>query len=138
MEYKIGIYEIYNNNIHGVTNNEGNLLLSFTFTVDEFLLNEFVEILLLMRCFYRNIPNLIQNHSIIRNYKQIIKNPKYYTCNILLLIPGENTIYCIRKTGPLVWFQKKWRKRYLILKKKINLMKNIKNLRKRELIGYYK
>ena len=138
MTYKIGICELYNRRIHGPGVSEDKIMVSFIITNEEFFTHDYLDYLRLMKDSYNVLPVNFKKSNIIRNYKYIIENNKYYTCNLIKEdTTNEPFMSCVIKTGGLIWLQKKWKKKFKKNKELIKKMRNINNIRSRELNGYY-
>lgn len=139
-KYVLGIAEIYNKAIHGYTNDssknlENRYIMICQIDKDEFYNNEYTTILDGMRFYYNCISQLCHSHDYnyvfqkdkykikdIRNYFEIIKNPKYFQLHILEfeeLGTGE-TICTIKTNTTINILQRKWRN---YLKKREKLCK---------------
>ena len=138
-KYKIGICELYNKHIHGFTDKlQGKYILSYELSLEEFMLDEYKLILELIKNEYMMFEESKKRSDIIRNYKKIIENKKYFSCCLFKdeEIQGSPEINAVViKTGVIVWFQKRWKKRMKINKEKVKKYKNLKNLRLREING---
>ena len=83
---KIGICEIYNKNIHGNWDEgQGKFYVSYLFSLEDFFLKEYEDVIDVMVDFYNRLPESKKNNSGILNYKSIIENKGYFTCNLLKL-----------------------------------------------------
>ena len=137
--YKIGICELYNQHIHGFTDKvEGKYILAYELSLEEFMLDEYKLILELIKNEYMMIEESKKRSDLIRNYKKIIENKKYFSCCLfkdeeIEEYPEINA--AIIKTGGIIWFQKRWKKRMNKNKEKIKKYKNLRNLRLREING---
>ena len=135
-KYNLFIPELYNKYIHGKTNEtdpnvNGQFMVLQTFKYDNSNENKVIELFTYinsMSKFYkkyylRNFRGL--NHDIIRNYKNIITNPKSLNLEIGLVcyLRGDECV-CILKTFWLKLIQRAWKKIYqerkLIQKKRCN------------------
>jgi hypothetical protein len=135
--YQLGICEIYNSRIHGYTNrsckniDDGTYIVYWTIDLYSLYSNEYKDVItLLVDGYYIYVNNTrdTTKHNTIRNYSNIIKDKNYIKLDIIEVImndTGETT--AILKTFWLRIFQKKWKKYYCELIKKINLHKKIKN-----------
>ena len=80
---KIGICEIYNKNIHGNWDEgQGKFYVSYLFSLEDFFLKEYEDVIDVMVDFYNRLPESKKNNSGILNYKSIIPI-KGYKKNIL-------------------------------------------------------
>jgi hypothetical protein len=138
-KYKIGICELYNKHIHGFTDKlQGKYILSYELSLEEFMLDEYKLILDLIKTEYMMIEVSKKRSDVIRNYEKIIENNNYFSCCLFKddEIEGSPEINAvIIKTGGIIWFQKKWKKRMNKNKEKIKKYKNLRNLRLREING---
>ena len=85
--------------------------------------------------------NITQLHHIIRNYEEIVKNPKHYNIEIIestTISIGDNEwdqySTAIVKTHWIRLIQRKWRE---FVKTRHNEMKNLTNLKYKEIHGKY-
>jgi len=138
--------EIYNTIIHGdddvcLTYNDTMYLVSYSFSLDEFYNNDAIHFCDVMKenysyLFY-NRPYFLR-HPNIRNYKNIIRNPKYYTLDIAKTIFLDSGEYiCYLKTFWLKIFQRKYKKYYIEKIKLIKKRKKLLNLLNRQLTGIW-
>ena len=111
----IAICEIFNQNIHGKTNQstpgiDSHILVNNTLTIDEFMNNEWVIMLDMMRQSYQSYSPNIKQHPYIRNYKHIVNDPRYYKLDIVQtqMLEGGECVAVI-KTGLLKKLQRRWR-----------------------------
>ena len=111
----IAICEIFNQNIHGKTNQstpgiDSHILVNNTFTIDEFMNNEWVPMLDMMRQSYQAYSPNIKQHDHIRNYPHIVDDPCYYKLDIVQtqMLEGGECIAVI-KTGLLKKIKRRWR-----------------------------
>jgi hypothetical protein len=111
----IAICEIYNKNIHGKTNQsslgiDSHILVNTTFTNDEFMNNDWVPILDMMRQSYQGYSPNIKQHERVRNYQRIVDDQRYYKLDIVQtqMLEGGECVAVI-KTGLLKKFQRRWR-----------------------------
>jgi archaellin len=107
----LAVCEFYNKKIHGGNGIDMNnkILLSYKIPLNEFYNNEYKSYLKSMNNFYnKRVTSSEKNHSIIKNYRNIIHNDKYYQLNIVRdieLPSGELT--AILKTTYLKQLQRK-------------------------------
>ena len=138
-KYKIGICELYNKHIHGFTDKlQGKYILSYELSLEEFMLDEYKLILELIKTEYMMIEESKKRSDVIRNYKNIIESKNYFSCCLFKYdeIDGSPEINAvIIKTGGIIWFQKRWKKRMNNNKEKLKKYKNLINLRLREING---
>ena len=111
----IAICEIFNQNIHGKTSQstlgiDTHILVNNTFTIDEFMNNEWVPMLDMMRQSYQAYSPNIKQHTYIRNYQRIVDDPRYYKLDIVQtqMLEGGECVAVI-KTGLLKKIQRRWR-----------------------------
>jgi len=111
----IAICEIFNQNIHGKTNEstreiDTHILVNTTFTIAEFMNNEWVSLIDMMRQSYQSYSPNIKQHPYIRNYKHIVNDPRYYKLDIVQtqMLEGGECVAVI-KTGLLKKLQRRWR-----------------------------
>ena len=111
----LAICEIFNKNIHGKTNQstrgiDSHILVNNTFTRDEFMNNEWVPMIDMMRQSYQSYSPNIKQHNYIRNYQRIVEDPRYYKLDIVQtqMLEGGECVAVI-KTGLLKKIQRRWR-----------------------------
>lgn len=104
--YNLVICELYNPKIHGITRNSssninGQFLVHTSFHMDDFMEDEWIDVLDMMRSQYASYPQHIKIHDHIRNYKNIIDNNNYFKLDIVKMIelPGGETIGIIKTNG---------------------------------------
>ena len=156
-KFKLAIVELYSPYRHGFHNENnkhhvyGHHIINYSIDVDEFY-NELPTLTTDMK--YTNIMaikslDIIKyemnintlNHPIIRNYENIINNPKQYEIQIIepvMVSVGDtdfdNYSAAIIKTHWLRLIQRKWRE---IRKKRIANMSRLQNLQQREINGSF-
>ena len=125
-KYNLLIPELYNKYIHGKTNDSdpninGQLMVlqSINYNKDDTNENKIIQLfryinrmsLFYKKYYLKNYSNL--KHDIIRNYKNIITNPKYLNIEIGLIqfLRGDECV-CIIKTFWLKLIQRAWKKIY--------------------------
>lgn len=118
-KYSIAICELFNANIHGVssqsTPNMGEkILVNMTFSADEFIQNEWIDVLELMKNAYSSYSDEVKQHSSIRNYKNIVEDSNYYRIDLVETeeLPGGECV-CTIKTNALKRIQRRWKKNHL-------------------------
>lgn len=104
--YKIAICELFNPKMHGITVNsssdiDGQFLVHTTFNVEEFVENEWISILDMMKAQYASYPPSFKRHNLIRNYKNIIDDNNYFKLDIVKMIEmnGGECVGIIKTTG---------------------------------------
>lgn len=115
--FQIAICEIFNRRIHGYIAGQSSngidshILVKTTFTAEEFMNNEYSEIIENMQQEYNTYPIGYKYHNIIRNYSNIVSSPNYYKVDIVQMfeLRGGECI-AIVKTYLLKILQRKWRK----------------------------
>lgn len=114
--FQLAICELYNRNIHGYNNQntygiDAHILVSTTFTREEFMSNEWISVLDMMRNSYQAYSPNTKHHLLIRNYQCIVDDPSYYKLDIIQLheLPGGECVSVI-KTTLLKQLQRRWRK----------------------------
>ena len=149
--FKIANLEIYFPPRHGYIEDEslqyiyGNQLILYSININEFYdeIDDVFEAIQLAKGVYnRNIDNTNNcSHPFIRNYKNIIENPKHLELKIIEPInikfgPAEEDYYStgIDKTFWLRLIQRRWRN---IQKKRLQSKMNINNLKYREINGIW-
>lgn len=140
-KYELGVCELYNSHIHGHTERsyngiDGHYIIYWLIETESFMTCDDYKfvIQLLLDGYYIYI--IRTTHPIIRNYNAIIKRNDYIKLDIIekvILETGE--IIAIIKTFWLRIFQRKWKKYYSELERKIAFNKNIKNRIRIELTG---
>ena len=125
-KYNLLIPELYNKYIHGKTsdsdpNINGQLMVlqSINYNKDDANENKIIQLfrytnkmsLFYKKYYLKNYSNL--KHDIIRNYKNIMTNPKYLNIEIGLIhfLRGDECV-CIIKTFWLKLIQRGWKKIY--------------------------
>jgi len=85
-----------------------------TFNVDEFIQNEWKDVLELMKFNYLSYSDESKQHSSIRNYKNIVEHPNYYKIELVETeeLPGGECV-CTIKTNAIKRFQRRWKKNHL-------------------------
>jgi hypothetical protein len=124
--FNIVICELYNNNIHGVSPNNSNVIYHYLTihrykTLDMDIINDMCEFL---NAEYIYIPN--QHHNIFRNYRNIINKENYIKPEIaecIYLQNGESV--CIIKTFWIKIIQRTWKR---IFKERNNIIKERKSI----------
>ena len=81
--FQLAICELFNRNIHGHTNQSSpgideHILVNITFTPEEFMNNEWVQPINILREALQNCPNNLKHSPVIGNYQYIVSNPNYY------------------------------------------------------------
>ena len=145
-KYCLAICELFNPYFHGFDYHShsditSQYLIFETVDIESFYNNDFkLSIQFLKSNYHRIINNNIETrrmlclqHPIIKNYKNIISNSKYYTVDIVEIdvLTGEEHV-AYKKTFWLSIFQRKWKNNYY---KKIKFYKNPKNLFLRQING---
>ena len=159
--FKLALVEIYNPQLHGYyDNNEINSNIYSQYLIIESLkIDEFYDDIDSINWYISDLNNRYyhisnqecsQDHPTIQNYKHFIHSKKYIKFEIIQenpilldkedvinsISPAHNIQYslscAIKKTFWIKIFQKKWRNFY---KNKLNFMKNLNNLKYRELHG---
>lgn len=153
--FKLALIELYLPLKHGITDKQhetiySNYLILDTIELDEFyenikqvssdikhLTNMYTEYLNRLK-YEMNINNL---HPIIRNYEKIIAHPKHYQIQIIQPVtvsigPNEWDQYstAVVKTHWIRLIQRRWRS---VLKNRISLKRQPKNLKYRETTGRF-
>ena len=115
--YSIAMCEIFNEHIHGMTTMsspdiETHWLVSYTFTQEEFMNDEWKSELEVMRNAYDLYPEVLKHHRYIRNYSTIVNHPSYYKLDLVevLELPGGECVG-ILKTNCIQRLQRRWRNR---------------------------
>lgn len=108
----LAICELFNPVLHGLTNKsspciQGQYLVHSSFTMEEFMEDEWTEILDMMKAHYSSYPEHYKTHTDIRNYKNLIKDGHLFKLDIVQMIElsGGETVGII-KTNGLKLFQR--------------------------------
>lgn len=141
-KYKVVLCEYWTKYRHGKASDiiQDKLIL-YNYIDYEYLFNEWLILNEFIQSGMRNYQrfyNMSINHHIIRNYLNIISQKNYIQPEIVevVIVKDGDISYttCIKKTFWLRIFQRKFKNYY---KKKIQFMRNIVNLRHRELHGRF-
>lgn len=141
-KYCLAFVELYNQKLHSMWNVkelEGKYICSYVVEPDEFYSNDYIVLQNNFMIHYNKISNL--DNDFISNYKNIIRNCKYYNLNIIEIkedsFDGSVHPYhtAILKTHYISIIQRKWRKIYNKRQREIKHLKNLKNLIKRSQCG---
>tara|TARA_B110000285_G_C15129747_1_gene622742 strand:- start:1903 stop:2379 length:477 start_codon:yes stop_codon:yes gene_type:complete len=141
-KYKVALCEYWTPFRHGSSNYiiQDKLIL-YNYLDYDYLFNEFQDLTAFIHIGMQNydlINNTNTKHKRINNYLNIISKKNYIQPEIVEVveIKDNDLTYttCIKKTFWLRIFQRKFKKYY---NKKIQFMKNIFNLRHREINGKY-
>lgn len=151
--YKLAIIEPYLPLKHGILNNKHQYLYGHYLVLDTINLNEFYKKIdelnndteYINKMYNDNLNKLeyeMNNHNlhpIIRNYRNIIRESNQFTIQIVKPVTisvGKNEwdkySVAINKTHWIRLIQRKWRE---IQKKRLQSMKNLANMKYRELHG---
>lgn len=116
--YNLVICELYNPKIHGITRNSssnihGQFLVHTSFNMDDFMEDEWIDLLDTMRSQYASYPEHFKTHHHIRNYKNIVDNNNYFKLDIVKMIEleGGETIGIIKTKG-LKRLQKQFKRKF--------------------------
>lgn len=108
----LAICELFNPVLHGLTNKsspciQGQFLVHSSFTMEEFMEDEWTDILDMMKAQYASYPEHYKTHTNIRNYKNLIKDGHLFKLDIVQMIElsGGETVGII-KTNGLKLFQR--------------------------------
>jgi hypothetical protein len=143
-QYKLGLVEFYNPQIHGSINTKlhTQFLYSLNIPVDEFINdhpNGWIDDMINRHHNVFNWRNINVSHTIIRNYNSIVHKRGSVMLEIvkpfIIMDEGVETYLCILKTFWLKLFQRKWKQYY---RGKILIRKNPKVLLKRQIYGKWK
>ena len=114
--FQLAICELFNRNIHGYSNQstygiDSHILVNTTFEAEEFMNDEWVPVLDMMRTSYQAYSPNVKQHLYIRNYRHIVDNPSYYKLDIIQLheLEGGECVAVV-KTCLLKNLQRRWRK----------------------------
>ena len=101
----LATYEPYNSAIHGGSILDDNkLLVIYEYNLDEFYNNTWKSELK----FYKKQMNIrYRNHSLLRNYKNIIKKSNI---ELVEICEVDNIMYCILHTYKINILKRKWKK----------------------------
>lgn len=144
-KYSLGICELFNPYLHGYTSKSSPTINSHYLIHSEIELADFFDL-----SYEENVENLLEyyynffhyrrltviSHPIIRNYHHIIDNVDIIKLDIIEIIelPGLEQVACI-KTFWLKILQRKWKRIYKERKIKMQKLKKLHILRKREITG---
>ena len=140
-QYKLGLVEFYNPQIHGSINTKlhTQFLYSLNIPVDEFINdhpNGWIDDMINRHHNVFNWRNINVSHTIIRNYNSIVHKRGSVMLEIvkpfIIMDEGVETYLCILKTFWLKLFQRKWKQYY---RDKILIRKNPKVLLNRQIYG---
>lgn len=142
-KYILGICEIFHPNIHGFTNNSYQYIQTHFIILSIIHKSDFYT-MCIRDCIHNYINSVyryynINNHKLIhhpniRNYNNIISNKNNIKLNIILIIKlRTNENIAIIKTFWLKILQRKIKKNYKNRLLKLEKMKNIKYIMKREI-----
>jgi len=125
----IALCELMHPKLHGSVVNEedyGKYLITFTFDINEFFDDSYVQILDFAKQEYNNLYNnyynhlnnenkILTQHPFIHNYWEILKYQNIENSNLDIISMEENSdghFYAIKKTFYLKIIQRKWKKIY--------------------------
>lgn len=143
--FTLAVCEIHNTKLHGFTQGssrdiKGHYLVTYNIDVNEFMndIEECQDILNAMEDWYDENENKTLYHDYIRNYSNIVRNPKYFQIHIVEMKELEGNEYVASlKTYLINIIQRRWRKYYANKQKIINERKRPFALLTRELTGKY-
>jgi len=80
-KYSVAMCEMFNDHMHGINTLssvgvQSHWLVSYTFTKEEFMNDEWKSMLDVMRNAYHLYPSVLKQHRYIRNYSNIVNHPK--------------------------------------------------------------
>jgi len=114
MQYQYALTEIYNETIHGRTEDsapdiDNHILCTYTFEPEEVMAKEYEEVSEIMMRYRHRIR---RQHSIIKNYSALISRPQYYQLQFVSAqeLPTGEYVATI-KTGLITRIQRRWRNR---------------------------
>lgn len=116
-KYSVAMCEMFNEHMHGLNTLsspgiESQWLVSYTFTNEEFMNDEWMPVLEVMRNAYDLCPEVLKQHRYIRNYSTIVNHPSYYKLDVVetVELPGGECVGII-KTNCIKQLQRRWRNR---------------------------
>ena len=145
-KFCLGICEIFHPKLHGWTINsslyiDSHYIVHMEIDLADFWNKSYEDCLEDLLEYYHfnfnyNHRESIIYHPTIRNYNHILDNIDYLKLNIIQIIElsGQEQVACI-KTIWLKLLQRKWKRMYKDRKIKIQKLKNLYILRKREITG---
>jgi len=152
-KYCLGICEIFNPALHGITSNSdpnicSHYIVHYSVELDEFWDLSYEDCLENLLEYYHNFNYIhryesIVYHPIIRNYGHLLENIDDVNGIIkldiieIIELSGNEQVACI-KTIWLKLLQRKWKRIYKERKDKIHKLKNLRILMKREITGSIK
>lgn len=104
--------------MHGFTVNSssninGQFLVHTTFNVEEFMEDEWISILDMMKAQYASYPHQFKRHNLILNYKNIIEDNNYFKLDIVKIIEMDGgECVGIIKTNGLKRLQKLYKRKF--------------------------
>lgn len=114
--FQIAICELFNRRIHGYIHGQStpgidaHILVRTTFTPEEFMSNEYADIIEIMRSEYNTYLAGVKYHPLIRNYMNIVNDPRYYRIDIVQTIELQGgECVAVVKTYLLKILQRRWR-----------------------------
>ena len=115
MQYQYALTEIYNEAIHGRSEDsapdiDNHILCTYTFEPEEVMAKEYEEVLELMMEHQQHLHQC--QHSVIKNYSALISSPQYYQLQFVSAqeLPTGEYVATI-KTGLITRIQRRWRNR---------------------------
>jgi len=116
-KYSVAMCEIFNDHMHGLNTQsspgiETHWLVSYTFTQEEFMNNDWKSVLEVMHNAYDICPDVLKQHRYIRNYSNIVNRSSYYKLDVveIMEMPGGECVGII-KTNCIQQLQRRWRNR---------------------------
>lgn len=113
----LAICELFNPVLHGLTDKsspcvQGQFLVHSSFTMEEFMEDEWIDILDMMKKQYASYPDNYKTHPSIRNYNNLIKQEQFFQLDIVKMIElsGGETVGLI-KTNGLKRFQRMYKRK---------------------------
>lgn len=137
--YAIAICEFHNKYLHGMDGEssmdiQSHILATYVLEPEEYYNNDWKDILRMMRRSYSGVAH--HNHDNIRNYKNIVTDPKYFTVDVVELKELEgNELVASKKTHLIKMMQRRWRKVYNERQRILNGRRTLASLRERERTG---
>jgi hypothetical protein len=136
----LAITELYNPFIHGYTKlNDpciyGQYIIHQIINIRDFYSKTYYGIILNLLQFYFDYRRRGLNiHPVIKNYSHVLKNLQFINLNIIQINRiNENKYEICIKTIWLKLLQRTWRNKLIKRKKNIQILRNPKNLRLREM-----
>ena len=114
MQYQYALTEIYNEAIHGRSENsapdiDNHILCTYTFEPEEVMAKEYEEVLELMMEHQQHLHQC--QHSVIKNYSALTADHNIISYSLYLLQNFLREYVATIKTGLITRIQRRWRNR---------------------------